>query len=149
MVVAGAGQQGIAMSLTNLDLSNLPEPIRQKLQARLDRLPAHIRGKFLESLGKVPPQMLGPLLEQGSPMLDKLLDRLEQQLPASARSGSASTGTGHAPTQSIADSMSHAPKSLYSQTVQRGDSLSLPVGFIVLILGGALALLYGLGFFGG
>jgi hypothetical protein len=84
-------------------------------------------------------------------MLDKLLDRLEQQLPASARSGSASSGAGatHAPTKSIADSMSHAPKSLYSQTVQRGDRLSLPVGFIVLILGGALALLYGLGFFGG
>jgi hypothetical protein len=42
-----------------IDLSNLPEPLRKKLQAQLDRLP---------------PEMQKELLAKGSPILDKAVE---------------------------------------------------------------------------
>ena len=50
-----------------LDLSKLPEPIRSKLQAQLDKLP---------------PEMRRQLLERGSPLLDRAIERAKQA-PAS------------------------------------------------------------------
>ncbi|HMB56734.1 MAG TPA: hypothetical protein VKM35_05955 [Arenimonas sp.] len=46
-----------------LDISKLPEPMRQKLQAQLDKLP---------------PEMRAELLEKGSPILDRALDKIGQ-----------------------------------------------------------------------
>jgi hypothetical protein len=142
-MVAGTSQRGIVMNRADFDLSRLPEPVRQKLQARLDRLPGEYREKLLDGLGKVPPEMLAQLLEHGSPMLDKLLDRLERQLPASARPSAPSASSARP-----ASSSPIAPSGLYSKTVQRGDSLSLPIGLIVLIVSGVFFLLYRLGLFG-
>lgn len=128
--------------MSRIDLSKLPEPVRQKLQERLDRLPAELREKLLASLAKVPPPMLAQLLEHGSPMLDKLLDSVEKQLPAPARP---SAGSGSS-ARSVASS---APGGLYSKTVQRGDNLSLRFVVVVLILTGVLVLLYRSGLLAG
>ena len=46
-----------------IDLSSLPEPIRKKLQAQLQRLP---------------PEVQKELLEKGSPILDKAAERVSQ-----------------------------------------------------------------------
>lgn len=140
----GTCNQGIAMSRGTIDLSKLPEPIRQKLQARLDLLPAEIRQKLLESLGKLPPQAQAELLARGSPMLDKLLDRVEKKLPSVARS-EPSSGTSKNPP---ASDKPKAPAGLYNKTVQRGDRLSLPIGVMVLVVGGLVLLLYRVGLLG-
>ncbi|MFA6985698.1 MAG: hypothetical protein WC213_05790 [Arenimonas sp.] len=131
--------------MSRIDLSKLPEPVRQKLQERLDRLPAELREKLLASLAKVPPPMLAQLLEHGSPMLDKLLDSVEKQLPAPARP---SAGSGSS-ARSVASSAPIAPGGLYSKTVQRGDNLSLRFVVVVLILTGVLVLLYRSGLLAG
>lgn len=133
--------------MSRIDLSKLPEPVRQKLQERLDRLPAELREKLLASLAKVPQPMLAQLLEHGSPMLDKLLDSVEQQLPASARPSTGS-GTGTS-ARSVGSSAPIAPGGLYSKTVQRGDNLSLRFVVVVLILTGVLVLLYRSGLLAG
>ena len=52
-------------STPGLDLSKLPEPIRAKLQAQLDRLPPEARQQ---------------LLERGSPVLDRVIERSKQQV---------------------------------------------------------------------
>ena len=132
------------MSTSGIDLSELPEPLRRKLQERLDRLPAGLRAKLLASLGKVPPQMLDDLLERGSPMLDRLLDRLEQQLPAA----SSPETIASSPTRRSAASVSKAPVGHFNATVQRGDRQSWPLAAIVLV-GGLVLLLYRLGVLGG
>jgi hypothetical protein len=46
-----------------IDLSNLPEPLRKKLQAQLDKLP---------------PEMQKDLLAKGSTILDKATERVHQ-----------------------------------------------------------------------
>jgi len=131
--------------MSRIDLSKLPEPVRQKLQERLDRLPAELREKLLASLAKVPPPMLAQLLEHGSPMLDKLLDSVEKQLPASARP---SAGSGPS-ARSVGSSAPIVPGGLYSKTVQRGDNLSLRFVVVILILTGVLVLLYRSGLLAG
>lgn len=122
--------------MSRLDLSKLPEPLRQKLQHRLDKLPAEIREQLLANLGKVPPKMLETFVERGSPMLDKLLARIENELPASTKSStthSSSTREIHSPQIT---SPGH-----YNKTVQRGDNLSLRFLVVVILVTGALVLI--------
>ena len=47
-----------------IDLASLPEPLRIKLQAQLDKLPPELRKE---------------LLERGSPMLDRAIERARQK----------------------------------------------------------------------
>lgn len=139
------------MKLAELDLSQLPEPLRQKLQGRLERLPTDVQEKLLSNLGKVPPQMLAELLERGSPMLDKLLDRLEKELPASARASVSSNSLAARPNSSAKPSTSSSQSIAaghYNKTVQRGDSLSLRTVVVAMIAVGILVVLYRSGLLG-
>lgn len=128
------------MGHSGIDLSQLPEPIRQKLQARLDRLPAELRTKLAASLDKLPAQARAEILSKGSATLDKLLDRVEKHASA-ATGGSATT---HA-AKPVAAARQKPLTGLYSKTVQRGDRLSLPFGVIILVAGGLMLLFYHLG----
>lgn len=128
------------MSQSGIDLSQLPEPVRGKLQARLDRLPAELRNKLAASLERLPVEARAEILSKGSATLDKLLDRMEKSLPGAGRGGSSTTAASPA-----AAARQKTPSGLYSKTVQRGDHLSLPFGVIVLVAGGLLLLVYRLG----
>ncbi|MEO7134928.1 MAG: hypothetical protein ABI024_11985 [Vicinamibacterales bacterium] len=139
------------MKLADLDLSQLPEPLRQKLQGRLERLPAELQEKLLANLGRVPPQMLAELLARGSPTLDKLLDRLKKELPESARSSGRPNPSAARPNSSTKPSTFSSPSAAaghYNKTVQRGDSLSLRAVVVAMITVGILILLYRAGLLG-
>ena len=131
------------MDEPGIDLSGMPELLRQKFQARLDRLPAELRSRVATSLARLPPQARAEILSKGSATLDKLLDRIEKNLPAGA-SRPLSTGLD----EPARITNRQAPSGLYSQTVQRGDRRSLPLGVILLVAGGVLVLLYQLGLLG-
>src|SRR5688500_2408447 len=103
--------------MSRVDLSKLPEPLRQKIEARLAQLPSELRGQLLNGLGKIPPQMLEALLERGSPMLDKLFDKIEKDLPTSTHS---STTTGGPPLKAVNRAAPIVPAGHYNKTVQRG-----------------------------
>jgi hypothetical protein len=64
--------------MIELDLSQLPEPLRRKLEAQLARLPAELRGTVHAQLAKLPPEKLAQLVERGSPMLGRLVAKAEQ-----------------------------------------------------------------------
>jgi hypothetical protein len=123
--------------MSRLDLSRLPEPLRRKLQDRLDKLPSEIREQLLANLGKVPPKMLEAFVERGSPMLEKLLDRIEAELPASTKPST---------TRSSSSREIHSPQITssghYNKTVQRGDNLSLRFLVVVILVVGALVLVF-------
>jgi len=127
--------------MSRLDLSKLPEPLRHKLQDRLDKLPSEIREQLLANLGKVPPKMLEAFVERGSPMLEKLLDRIEAELPASSKSST---------THSSSSREIHSPQITspghYNKTVQRGDNLSLRMVVVAAIFVGIIVLLFQAGF---
>lgn len=133
--------------MSRIDLSKLPEPVRERLQQRLDRLPAELRERMLTSLGRIPAPMLEQLMEHGSPMLDKMLDKLEQQLPKSARTSTTSSSKSNA--RPGASPMPIAPAGLYSKTVQRGDNLSLRTLMVAAIFVGIIVLLFKAGFLTG
>ena len=131
------------MGEPGIDLSGMPEPLRQKFQTRLDRLPAELRSRVAASLARLPPQARAEVLSKGSATLDKLLDRIEKNLPSSVNRPLA-TELGAPPRITNRQ----APSGLYSQTVQRGDRRSLPLGVILLVAGGVLLVLYQLGLLG-
>ena len=114
------------MKHPTLDLSMLPEEHRRKLQAQLQRLPPTLRDRIDVQLAKLPPEQLAAFVEQGSPMLDKLLARVDKG--ASAVAGRSPPGpkptSGH-----------------YNKTVQAGDSNKPLVG-LLLAMAVLLAILY-------
>jgi hypothetical protein len=128
---------------TGFDLSGMPEPLRQKFQARLDLLPPDLRARLLASLARLPPAARAEVLSKGSATLDKLLGRIERTLPANP-------GRPLAPTVGEAARITsrQAPSGFYSQTVQRGDRRSLPLGVIVLLAAGVALTLYQMGLLG-
>lgn len=129
--------------MSRVDLSKLPEPLRQKLQARLDQLPSDVRDKLLEGLGKVPPQMLEGLLDRGSPMLDKILNRLEKDSPSTSRSTTTSSSTTSGDSSArVTHSTQFGPAGHYSKTVQRGDNMSLRFVFVLAIVIAIVVMLY-------
>lgn len=131
------------MSEPVIDLSAMPELLRQAFQTRLDRLPPELRSRVAASLARLPPQAQQEILSKGSATLDKLLDRIEKNLPSSV-SRPPVTGLAAAPRLTNRQ----APSGLYSQTVQRGDRRSIPLGVIALVAGGVLVLLYQFGLLG-
>jgi len=133
------------MSRIDIDLSKLPEPLREKLQASLERVPAELRARLLESLAKLPPPMLEKLLEHGSPLMDKVLARLEQSLPPAAGDPEVQA-LQPKPNSFVAG---NAPSGHYNKTVQRGDSLSLRTLVVAIIVVGVLVLIYNSGWLGG
>jgi hypothetical protein len=132
------------MSRIDIDLSKLPEPLRAKLQERLDRMPVELRARLAENLARLPAPVLEKLLEHGSPMLDRLLDRVEQSPPI------ADEPPGVSPLRAKPNSFiaSNLPAGHYNKTVQRGDSLSLRTLVVTLIAIGVLFLLYNSGLLG-
>jgi hypothetical protein len=100
-----------------IDLSNLPEPLRQKLQAQLQRLP---------------PEMQKELLARGSPVLDKIIDRAAQD---------AGSGTPDRAWQN-AGVLPGNYSGHYNKTVQPGDRIQFTIGRVLLFFGAAAALYY-------
>ncbi len=94
------------------DLSKLPEPLRSKLQAQLDRLS---------------PEMRQQLLERGSPILQKAIDRAKD----------ASTPVTRA--QAVRPVSVHGQ---YSRTVMPGDRMHLSLGMVGLVVAAVVALYY-------
>jgi len=103
-----------------LDLSNLPEPLRRKLQAQLDRLP---------------PEMQKELLARGSPILDKAIERASQKIPGGSDAGvkRAWQNTGVLP----GNYSGH-----YNNTVQPGDRIQLTIGRVLMFFGAMAAIYY-------
>ncbi len=136
------------MSQSRIDLSKLPDAVRERLEARLNALPADVRQKLMAKLSKVPAPMLAEMLERGTPMLEKILGGIERASTAATTSGSvgeaakratAATGTFG---KAAAPRATQTARGLYNNTVQRGDRLSLPLGLIVLVIGGLFLVLY-------
>ena len=65
------------MNAGKFDPSDLPEPLRRKLQSQLDRLPEQYRHNIEAQLSRLPTDQLRQLVERGSPMLDKLIARAD------------------------------------------------------------------------
>ena len=101
-----------------IDLSSLPEPLRQKLQAQLQRLP---------------PEMQKELLARGSPILNKAIERVEQ----GAESG--------LPARKVWQNTSVLPGNYsghYNNTIQPGDRMQFTIGRVLLFFGVAAAAYY-------
>jgi hypothetical protein len=127
-----------------IELSKLPAQHRERLQSILDRLPADAREQLLAKLDILPTPMLVKLLEHGSPMMDRLIERLDQRGPASgkpsATPSSSSKASAFTPAKKLSDH--------YNKTVQRGDNLSVRTLVVVVILSGIVILLYRSGMLG-
>ena len=87
--------------------------------------------------------MLEAFVERGSPMLEKLLDRIEAELPSSAKSSTTRTSSTRETQSPQITSPGH-----YNKTVQRGDNLSLRFLVVILILVGVAVLIYRAGMLG-
>ena len=94
------------------DLAKLPEPIRSKLQAQLDRLS---------------PEMRQQLLDRGSPILQKAIDRAKDASTPVTQAQAARPVSVHG---------------RYSRTVMPGDRMQLPLSMIALFVAASLALYY-------
>ena len=104
------------MTTSGLDLSRVPDHLRDKLEAQLERLPADVRATLVAQLARLSPEQLGNLLERGSPLLEKLLARAEQ--------AKTTVATQKKPDAQI------KPSGHYNRTVQPGDQR----GFIGTVL---------------
>ncbi len=115
------------MTTPRLDLSQVPDHLRDKLESQLARLPGNVRETLVTQLARLSPEQLGNLLERGSPMLDKLLARAEQ-----------SRSTAAAPAKHDVE-----PKTVghYNRTVQPGDQPGW-IGVILFAVAIALAVAY-------
>lgn len=115
------------MTTPRLDLSQVPDHLRDRLESQLARLPASVRETLVAQLARLSPEQLGNLLERGSPMLDKLLARAEQ-----------GRATVAAPTKRDAE-----PRIVghYNRTVQPGDQPGW-IGIILFAVAIALAVAY-------
>jgi len=117
-----------------IDLASLPEPLRSKLQAQLQRLP---------------PQMQQELLARGSPLLDKAIERAGQAGGKAAQViGNATQviGTAADPTKPRSwqntgvlpgDYHGH-----YNNTIRPGDSMQLTIGRLLMFFVAAAGLYY-------
>ena len=94
------------------DLSKLPEPIRAKLQAQLDRLS---------------PEMRQQLIERGSPILQKAIDRAKDASTPSTR------------TLAVTPVSLHGQ---FIRTVMPGDRMQLPLSMVALVIAAVVALYY-------
>ena len=101
-----------------IDLSSLPEPLRKKLQAQLQRLP---------------PEMQKELLARGSPIINKAIEHVEQ----GAESG--------LPARKVWQNTSVLPGNYsghYNNTIQPGDRMQFTIGRVLLFFGVAAAAYY-------
>jgi hypothetical protein len=101
-----------------IDLSSLPEPLRQKLQAQLQRLP---------------PEMQKELLARGSPIVNKAIERVEQGVESGL------------PARKVWQNTSVLPGNYsghYNNTIQPGDRMQFTIGRFLLFFGVAAAIYY-------
>lgn len=126
--LAGAKRFGGEMTTPALDLSRVPDHLRDRLETQLSRLPADVRATLLSQLARLSPEQLANLLERGSPLLDKLLARAEQ-------AGATAASARKNPDANI------KPAGHYNRTVQPGDQPGL-VGSILFAIAAVLALVY-------
>ena len=100
-----------------IDLSSLPEPLRQTLQAQLQRLP---------------PEMQKELLAKGSPILDKAIERASQKVPG-ATADRVWQNAGVLP----GNYSGH-----YNKTIQPGDRIQFTIGRVAMFFLAAGLLYY-------
>jgi hypothetical protein len=113
----------------DFDLSALPPEQRAKWQSRLDQLPPGVRETLLRNLAKVPPDRVAKILLDSSPMLDRVLSRVEAP-------GGGAPSQNHPRTLAI----KVARDDHFNTTVQQGDGGGAPLVPIVGLVA-AVALL--------
>ncbi|MBS0213734.1 MAG: hypothetical protein JSR26_11235 [Proteobacteria bacterium] len=109
--------------VAGLDLSSLPEPVRATVMKQLARMPAPMREK---------------LLREGSPFLNRLIAKLNQQtddgtasLPAAAAESKPGRG-GDAASQARAATLSRILDTKPMPTVSPGDSVNHTGWFAII-----------------
>lgn len=151
-----------------MDLSRLPAPLRQKLEARLSALPATYRDIVGARLAQLPVAQLELMLGKSSPLLDRLIEkagggksgneasgvnRSNSGSSAGATSAGASSNAGGSQIGSPARPHTAAKipgaKSHYNTTVQRGDSPMPSMGVLLIVLLGLAAIAWNLGWLAG
>lgn len=113
--------------VAGLDLSSLPEPVRATVMKQLARMPAPMREK---------------LLREGSPFLNRLIAKLNQQtddgtasLPAAAaesKPGRGVVGGGDAASQARAATLSRILDTKPMPTVSPGDTVNHTGWFAII-----------------
>lgn len=116
------------------DLSRVPEDIRRKLEERLASLPGGLRTTLETQLAKLQPGQLDELMQRGSPLLEKLLGRVDQLRSKADIRKPAESAFKQA-------QASIKPVGHYNQTVQAGDQPGL-VSKVLFGLGLVAALYY-------
>jgi hypothetical protein len=119
------------MTVSQFDLSALPPEQRAKWQSRLDALPPGVRETLQRNLSKVPADKVAKILQDSSPMLERVLGRVETPRPGGATQNQP---PARAPVAKI------ARDDYFNTTVQQGDGGGVPLVPIVGIVA-ALALL--------
>ena len=110
-----------------LDLSQLPDLLRDKLEAQMARLPDEARHRLQAQLSKLPPDQLARFVERGAPMLDRLLASADQARAAVSQQREVRVDL--------------KPAGHFNRTVQAGDRPGL-VSKILLGLALVLVLFY-------
>ena len=118
------------MTAKDFDLSGLTPEQRAKWQSRLDSLPPAVRESLQRNLARVPPDRVAKILQESSPMLERVLGRVE-----APRSGATQNQPpARAPVAKV------ARDDYFNTTVQQGDGGGVPLVPVVGIAA-AIALL--------
>ncbi len=101
-----------------IDLSALPPEQRAKWEARLAQLPPGIRETLAKNLARVPADKVAKILQESSPMLERVIGRVE-----APRNGSPSQNQppARAPVAKV------ARDDYFNTTVQQGDRPGIPL----------------------
>ncbi|CAN5201277.1 hypothetical protein BH11PSE14_BH11PSE14_12390 [soil metagenome] len=112
-----------------MDPSQLPAPLRQKLEARLAALPLQYRAVVGARLAQLPPEQLEKMLAKSSPLLDRMIDKIDlisrASRGASGRGGSAGANSA-GPDSDVAGSASAGSSSAGAGSIGGGSVVGGP-----------------------
>ena len=120
------------MTGKDFDLSALSPEQRAKWQARLDQLPPGVRETLLRNLARVPPDKVAKILQDSSPMLERVLGRVETPRPGAATQNQP---PARAPVAKI------ARDDYFNTTVQQGDGGGIPLVPVIGLVAAIVLLL--------
>lgn len=129
------------MTRYDFDLSGLPEAARLKWQARLEQLPPGIRDTLVKKLQGLTAPRIAEILQSNSPVLEKILSRLDPPNDESEAPGMPTRARRSAPPALTAA----ASGKYYSNTVQRGDGFGLHWAPLLLVMAALGAIAYASG----
>ena len=120
------------MTASQFDLSALPPEQRAKWQSRLDQLPPGVRETLLRNLSKVPADKIAKILQDSSPMLERVLGRVEAPRNSAP---SQNQPPARAPVAKI------ARDDHFNTTVQQGDGGGVPLVPVVGVVAALILLM--------